>query len=459
MYAIVDIETTGTNAGYHGITEVAIFIHDGEQVIDSWQSLINPQVEIPAFIQQMTGITNDMVATAPLFEDVAAEIYTLLHPNIFVAHNAGFDYGFLKAQLANCGYDLHAKKLCTVRLSRKIIPGLQSYSLGRLCESLGIRIHDRHRAAGDALATAELFSKLVRLDSGMHIQTALKRGTKEQVLPPHLDKATLENLPQTCGVYYFHDVAGKIVYVGKAKNIRSRVYGHFTYADNDGKENALRDVVHDITYTETGNELVALLLESEEIKRKFPRFNNAQKKWDRNFCIFTFTDQRGYQHLAIERFSQKKEVLKVFPDFLGARSYLNEKLIHYSLCGKLTHLQKTKNACFNHELGFCKGACVLKEAPEAYNARVQESIESFNADGHSFFIFGKGRTADEHSVVYVEKGHYLGFGFLPETFAAQDHEQIKSCIKWRPDTPDVQRILTGWLVRNKDNRHYSITYL
>lgn len=459
MYAIVDIETTGTNAGFHGITEVAIFIHDGERVVDSWQSLINPQSEIPPFIQQMTGITNEMVATAPLFEDVAAEIYQLLHPHIFVAHNAGFDYGFIKAHLAYCGFDFHVKKLCTVRLSRKVFPGMQSYSLGKLCNSLGIVINDRHRAAGDALATAELFRLIVAHDAGGHIATALKRGTKEQHLPPHIDRKVIDSLPEVCGVYYFYDANGKVIYVGKAKNIRSRVAGHFTYADHDGKENALRDAVHDITYEPTGNELVALLLESEEIKRKFPRFNDAQKKWDRNFCIFTYTDQKGYRHFAIERYSAKKQVLKVLPDYLSARGYLNEKLQAFELCGKFCHLQSTKNACYNHELGFCKGACCGKEEVADYNKRAEEAMESFKDDGDTYFIFGKGRNQGEKSIVYVEKGHYLGFGFADSTGDDLSPETLRESIKWRPDTPDVQRILTGWIARNSENRQYQIVRL
>lgn len=456
MYAIVDIETTGTNAGHHGITEVAIYIHDGNKVTDHWSSLINPKSEIPLFIQQMTGITNEMVATAPTFEEVAAEIYHLLHPHIFVAHNAGFDYGFIKAQLAENGYDLHAKKLCTVRLSRKIIPGMRSYSLGRLCESLGIVIHDRHRAAGDALATVHLFQQLLEKDHGGHIPAALKRNTKEQHLPPNMERKMLDALPSGCGVYYFHDAAGKIIYVGKAINIRSRVFGHFTYAEHDGKENALRDAVFDISYELTGNELIALLLESEEIKRIFPRFNNAQKRWDRNFCIFTFTDQKGYRHLAIERFSPKKEVLKVFPDFLSARGYLNEILQTFELCGKMCHLQTVKGACYNHEIGLCSGACIGLESPGDYNLRVEAAISNFSEEDHTFFIFGKGRQDGEQSVICVEKGHYLGFGFFDPENAPQDPEFLKAAIKWRPDTPDVQRILMGWMERNRDNKQYRI---
>jgi len=456
MYAIVDIETTGSNAGYSSITEVAIFIYDGTKVTETWTSLINPQNEIPLFIQQMTGITNEMVAGAPLFEEVAEEIYSLLHPCIFVAHNAGFDYGFLKAHLYRCGYALQSKKLCTVRLSRKIFPGLRSYSLGRLCESLGIENTSRHRAAGDAGATVLLFEKLLRNDPGDFIGSALKRGTREQHLPPHMDRNVLEQLPDRPGVYYFHDASGKVIYVGKAKNIRSRVFGHFTYADSDGKENALRDAVHTISFDLTGNELIALLLESEEIKRKFPRFNNAQKKWDRNYCIFTFTDQRGYRHLAIERYSVKKEVLRVYPDLLSARSSLNATMHAFELCGKFCHLQAARHACYNHELGLCMGACIGLETPEMYNQRVAGAMDSFRQEDASYCIIGKGRADNEMSVIAVEKGHYLGFGFFDPEFTAQDFGSLRDCIKWRPDTPDVQRILNGWLAREQANRSYKL---
>ena len=448
MYAIVDIETTGTNATYNCITEVAIYVHDGDKIVDEWHSLINPMREIPPFIIQMTGITNEMVADAPEFADVAEEIYTMLHDKIFVAHNAGFDYGFIKSHLLENGYELKSKKLCTVRLSRKIFPGFKSYSLGRLCESLGVQIENRHRAAGDALATAKIFGLLIQKDTGNHVTTALKRNSKEQLLPPNMEKAVLEQLPEACGVYYFHDAAGKIIYVGKAINIKSRIFGHFTYADYHGKENDLRNSVFDITYTLTGNELIALLLESEEIKRKFPKFNNAQKQWDRNYCIFKYIDQRGYIHMAIERYNVKKEVLKVFADFLSARNYLIEKMHAFQLCGKYCHLQKVKKACYNHELGICLGACVEKENPETYNERAENAIAAFRDETDTYFIVGKGRAGNEKSVIYIDKGHYLGFGFFDADWYNGDPEILIDVIKWRPDTPDVQRILSGYISRH-----------
>src|ERR1700753_3545352 len=169
MYAIVDIETTGGHASANGITEIAICIHNGKKVIERYSTLVNPKREIPIYISALTGITNEMVAGAPPFEDVAADIYHMLHGKIFIAHNVNFDYSFVRYHLAQAGYELQSNKLCTVRLGRKILPGLPSYSLGKLCHHLGIENESRHRAMGDADATAKLFSILLESDSGGHI--------------------------------------------------------------------------------------------------------------------------------------------------------------------------------------------------------------------------------------------------------------------------------------------------
>src|SRR6201995_4268540 len=195
MYAIVDIETTGGHANANGITEVAICLHDGKKVTQRYSTLVNPQREIPIYIQALTGISNEMVRNPPPFEDVAADIYHMLHGKIFVAHNVNFDYSFVRYHLAAAGYDLQCNKLCTVRLGRKIMPGLPSYSLGKLCRHLNIENERRHRAMGDANATAILFSMLLQKDVNNHIGSALKQNSREQVLPPHLPKADVEALP------------------------------------------------------------------------------------------------------------------------------------------------------------------------------------------------------------------------------------------------------------------------
>ena len=215
MYAIVDIETTGGYAAANGITEISIHVFDGNTVTEKFETLINPNQPIPYYITAMTGISDKMVANAPTFEDVAEKIYTILYDKIFIAHNVSFDYSFVKSHLKEAGFDLNSKKLCTVRLSRKIIPGLPSYSLGKLCQSLGITVNDRHRAGGDTTATVKVFQLLLENDKEQHIQKSLQRNSKEAILPPNVPKEHFEQLPYTPGVYYFHKEKGKVVYEAK----------------------------------------------------------------------------------------------------------------------------------------------------------------------------------------------------------------------------------------------------
>src|SRR6185369_2593954 len=227
MYAIVDIETTGSYAAANGITEISIHVFDGEKVVEKFETLINPCQPIPRYIQAFTGINDTMVANAPKFEDVAERVHQLLNDKIFIAHNVNFDYSFVKAQLNDCGFDLISRKLCTVRLSRKIFPGFPSYSLGNLCHSLGIVVNKRHRAGGDTEATVKVFQLLLENDKEQHIQKSLQRNSKEQSLPPNVPKEHFDRLPYSPGVYYFHNEKGKIIYVGKATNLRYRVNSHF----------------------------------------------------------------------------------------------------------------------------------------------------------------------------------------------------------------------------------------
>ena len=205
MYAIVDIETTGGYAANNAITEVAIVLYNGNREIKRYETLINPLIPIPVYVQSLIGISDSMVADAPVFDEVAKEIYELLKDAIFVAHNVNFDYSFLKHQLKSAGFELNDKKLCTVRLSRKVFPGLPSYSLGNLCRSLNINISNRHRAGGDADATVQLFQMILEHDTQGHVMLMLKGKNKEQYLPFNLPAEQFENLPMVPGVYYFHD--------------------------------------------------------------------------------------------------------------------------------------------------------------------------------------------------------------------------------------------------------------
>ena len=248
-----------------------------------------------------------MVKNAPRFSDVAERIFTLLQDNIFVAHNVNFDYSFIKHQLAGCGYELTSNKLCTVRLSRKIFPGLASYSLGKICGYLDIQIEDRHRAGGDAKATVALLEKLLENDRSDSIRKFLKKTSKEQSLPPNVPREHYERLPDLPGVYYFHDQRGKVVYVGKAKQIKKRVSSHFSNNSTSKQKQDFLRSIHKITYEVCGNELVALLLESHEIKRLWPEYNRSQKHYEPKFGIIHYTDQRGITRLAIQNLKKNMD--------------------------------------------------------------------------------------------------------------------------------------------------------
>lgn len=406
MYAIVDIETTGSYAAANGITEISIQLFDGNTVTGTFETLVNPCQPIPRYIQAMTGITDEMVASAPRFEQVAEKIHELLQDRIFVAHNVNFDYSFVKSHLSAHGYDLHSRKLCTVRLSRKIFPGFPSYSLGNLCHSLNISIIDRHRASGDARATAEVFGLLLKNDKDQQIHKSLQRNSKEQALPPNVPKEDFDRLPYTPGVYYFHNEKGKVVYVGKAKNVRYRVNSHFSNnSDGRQKQNFMRHV-YSISFQPCATELMACILESSEIRRLWPIFNYSQKRWEDVYGIFSYEDRNGYLRLGIEK--NKKQLIPVhtFHYLVEGHSLLRKMIRDFDLCPKLCFMQKSDEPCD------CGGACQGKEEAAIYNARVATAIASFDTKP-SFAIVDKGMQPGEQSCVLVIDGKLIGMGYIP----------------------------------------------
>src|SRR5688572_17288222 len=412
MYAIVDIETTGGYAENHRITEIAIYQHDGIQITDSFHTLVNPERNIPFYITGLTGITTEMVLAAPDFKSIAPEIISRLEGKVFVAHNAHFDYSFLKKEFEAIGINWQSKKLCTVRLSRKIIPGLRSYSLGSLAESLGISIPNRHRAGGDAEATTKIFDMLLRRDREGYILKTLKRNSGETILPPNLPKEDFDKLPAKPGVYYFHDARGNVIYVGKAINIKKRIAGHFTGDAREWSRSHVRNEIHHVSYELTGNELIALILESQEIRRLWPKYNQAQKFKAEEWGVFDYEDRNGYLRFSVNNVTRGSRPLMRFSSKGDAWNFLWEKVHDFDLCPKLSGLQISKGLCFEHQTGECHGACIGIESTKKYNKRVEKAIRSFKEDGETAATIGRGRSAEEQSVVLVEKGNYLGFGFF-----------------------------------------------
>ncbi|WP_114781318.1 exonuclease domain-containing protein [Botryobacter ruber] len=457
MYAIVDIETTGSQPAQDRITEIAIFIHDGQQIVDQYSTLINPQRPIPYFITQLTGISDEMVQDAPKFYEVAKEIVQFTEGKIFVAHNVRFDYSFLKKEFADLGFTYQRKTLCTVRLSRSLIPGLPSYSLGKLCKSINIDLQQRHRAIGDAEATAKLFDKLIKInrpviDGALHAAEPtpeLKKEIKTSLLPPSISKELVESLPTQPGVYYFHNEAGEVIYVGKSINIRKRIVQHFNIDYKSRKSLEFKNSIADITYELMGNELVALLFESAEIKRLKPHYNRQQRRSVFNTGIYVYEDGNGYKRLTFGSINKADNAnltpVIALTNHYKAKGFLFHKVAKYNLCQKLCDLYKTNGACFDYQVHQCNGACIGKEDPETYNARVNEALESFAYEHDSFVIVGEGRHQNERSVVVVQNGMYQGFGFVDETFAAQGIGDFIGAVKRYNDNKDIQQIIRGYM--------------
>jgi DNA polymerase-3 subunit epsilon len=449
MYAIVDIETTGGYAAAHGITEIAIHVFDGKKVIEKFESLINPNQPIPQYIQAMTGITDDMVANAPQFEQLAPRIAALLHNRIFIAHNVNFDYSFVKSHLEANGFKLDVKKLCTVRLSRKIFPGLPSYSLGNLCRSRDINLRNHHRAGGDTAATVKLFKQLLENDRENFIQKSLQRNSKEFILPPHVPREDFEKLPYTPGVYYFHDEKGKVIYVGKARNIRYRVNSHFSNnSETRQKQNFLRHI-HSISHQPCATELMACILESTEIKKLWPIFNYSQKGWEDRYGIFTYEDQNGYLRLAIEKNKKHLESLYTFYRLVDGHSVLRKLIREHQLCPRLCFLQSGDEPCNGLTDGSCHGACEQKEKPSRYNKRVQAAMTSLQSRP-SFAIVDEGLQPEEQSCILVVNGKFYGMGYIPADAQVPDIESLQNFI-----TPYRENSFINTLVNNYALRHPS----
>ncbi len=401
MYTIIDIETTGNGIKGNRITEIAIFKYDGQQIVDEFTSLVNPECPIPYFITGLTGIDDQMVARAPLFSEIAETILELTRDSIFVAHSVNFDYGVIKEEFRQIGVDFIRKKLCTVRLSRRLIPGLRSYSLGKLCSAIDIPILDRHRARGDAQATVLLFEKLLhRPDSENVIQRFLNARSQEATLPPHLPKSVLDAIPPQPGVYYFKDQKGNIIYVGKANNLKKRVLGHF-YDKSEKEVRMCRETAH-IDFELSGSELVALLMESAAIKQYYPPYNRAQKRNAKKYALFSYEDRRGILHLAYNDIKHVPDPLKIFYSQTDCRTYLEEICNIFTLCPKYCHLLPSASSCTKHKLSTCEGVCTGDESTEDYNAKVGEALSHLQASTcETHIIKEKGRNPDESAVVLV----------------------------------------------------------
>ncbi len=431
MYAIVDIETTGGYAQSNGITEIAIVLHNGKEVEGRFETLINPGVPIPRFITTLTGINDEMVSQERTFSEAAPQIFNLLNGRIFIAHNVNFDYSFIKHHFRACGYEWNARKLCTLRLSRKAFPGLPKYGLGHLCRAFDIQIKNRHRAGGDADATAVLFDMILQKSGDKIIKDFLKREAGAQILPPNLPAEHLANLPYVAGVYYFQDAKGKVIYVGKAKCLKKRVLSHFTGLNTTKKRQEFLRNIHAISFKECPTELTASVFESVEIKRLWPVYNVSQKNIEMQYGIYFFEDARGYFRLAIDKKRKYSQPVATFNLFADAHRMLWKLVKDFALHAGLCFLDQTENDLF--------------EDAFYYNKKVSDAILWLQQQKETFVI--KEVEKNTASYILVEQGKFYGMGFWQTDVSDLSIETIKQKLTPYPENEIIRSMLYSYAAK------------
>lgn len=442
-YAIVDIETTGGNARGSRITEIAIVIHDGKNILDRWETLVNPEQDIPAPIFALTGIDNALVRHAPTFEMVADRIRQMLEGRVFVAHNVNFDFSFVRHQLAQEGYKWAPRKLCTVRAARKIRPGLPSYSLGNLCRSLDIPLENRHRAGGDADATAILFSKLLEWDTDGEIEKMVKKTTPDQRLPPNLPPEDFERLPEKPGVYYFYSQDKKVLYVGKAVNIKKRVASHFSgNSISSQRQNFLKDI-YGISFEECANELMALLLECSEIQKLWPKYNRALKRFEPKFGLYSYEARNGYKYLAVGKLPRFQSCVQAYDREHEGMDALRELAQKFEIDPRF--------CCYGRpEAGEFKNQQNTATLPDitVHNASIGEALALLKEGKESYAYLDRGRHGEERSCVYVENGAFYGMGYFPSDASVSCLSELKDYMEPFRSTHYVMKLIASFAARH-----------
>jgi len=373
----VDIETTGGSYRSSRVLEVAAIRFENGEIVQEFSTLLNPETYIPRSITALTGITEQDIVGAPLFEDIADELLAIMDGAVFVAHNVRFDYSFLKQEFANIGVTFAPRLLCTVRLSRRLYSDVKGHSLEKIIARHTIPVLDRHRALEDARAIL-YFSQLAFNEHGSEaFADALAMQLRSQSLPPHLDVEELERIGNVPGVYIFKDEMHQPVYVGKSISLRKRVLSHFQ--STAPREVKMSQNVHHVETVPTGSELAALLLESKLIKELKPLYNRLLRRVS-NYAMLVRSENDGYAQLSVVSGNVDSEtdlstIYGMYTNRMKAKQAIIELTRAFQLCPKLMGIEKSNGACFSYELDRCKGACIGKESPELYNRRFEVALE------------------------------------------------------------------------------------
>ena len=374
--ACVDLETTGGHALHHRVIEVGVVLMEGGEVVEEWSSLVNPGCRIPRNIEDFTGISNDMVADAPDFAALQREVLGRLEGRLFVAHNARFDYGFLRSEFRRLGVRFRAPVLCTVKLSRRLYPGERGHNLDAVMARHGISCSARHRALGDAQVLAALLARLRRLHDPDELDAAVAGLVKEASLPPQLDPGLADELPDGPGVYRFYGEGGALLYVGKSRSLRTRVLAHFAGDPPSAKGLKLSRQVRHVEWTETAGEIGALLKEARAVKELAPLYNRRLRASAESWTLLLHgNDELQASIVPLDEVEAGAgDCHGVFRSRRDACRALEELVRAHQLCARTLGLEVTEGSCFAFQVGRCRGACCGREPLALHAARVRLAL-------------------------------------------------------------------------------------
>ncbi len=440
MYAVVDVETTGGSPSQDRIIEIAVYVFDGEKITERFETLLNPGKAVDPYITKLTGITTEMVQNSPTFEDVHYRILELTHENFFVAHNVKFDFGMVRQEFKRIGIDFNRRQLDTVTLARKTIPGYDSYSLGNICESLGIQIKDRHRAGGDTEATVELLRIILSKPSAAkYVEIELNHGIDVDLLPPYISKAEIEKLPEEAGVYYYKDEVGKILFLEGVKSIRKKVINRFQDAADGPEAKRMYELMRSIDYELTGNELTAKLLAHKETKLHLPEFNKKLKHQPYTHAIFLETDDLGFYQLKIHPLDWAEgEMMLRFGSKVAANKVLAKIIRDNNLHGWFAMRGRMKESGID------------TKTLTNFNKAIEKAARKYLYRHSSFFIISDGIHPEQQAVVCIENNIYKGYGYFTPEIDAPTVENLQQAIKADEDDFEVHKIIKTMLKKMKN---------
>lgn len=445
MYAIVDIETTGGEYNQEGVTEIAIYKFDGIKVVDQFISLVNPLKEIQPFVVKLTGINSKMLCNAPKFHEIAKRIVEITKDCILVAHNASFDYRVLKKEFSRLGFNYERQTICTVKLSKILLPDQPSYKLGNLIRNLGIPFSDQHRAHGDAKVTLKLFEIL------------LEKDVKKTIVNKNIERLNfnkknsnylkiIDSLPTEMGVYYVYNNKNKIIYIGSSGNIKKQVSYHLII--NKQKTIIVQKDISKVTYSITGGKLLTLLKEQNDIKKNRPILNISIKY--RIYPVgIKIEENSNYLKLSVEQVKKNENYINVFKNKKLAELSLAKWKDDFGICLKKTSLNNTQMDCFNSKLKQCNNDHNCNESPEKYNLKINNLKRSLDYPYSDFLIIEKGRKNGENSFVFIENKKLNGYGYFDLNHQIKNKSQIKNRIISVNENHDAKKLICTYLSRKK----------